>query len=180
MSESVLQKDSHHGVPYTPSVTPHPVPRIGLLGLGSMGYPMARNLARHLASKFPTAPPLMVYNRTVKKADALAAEISPVRIAIASSAQQLALECDVIITSLANDAAVKSVYVEFAQALTVCNISLALDTAHVSFGEAGIAVAVVQNLCRDQHGPLSPFRPFHHSPRFTKYIDLPSAGRYKL
>ncbi|MBC8141065.1 MAG: NAD(P)-binding domain-containing protein, partial [Armatimonadetes bacterium] len=44
-------------------------PRVGFVGLGLMGYPMARNLSR---AGFAVS----VYNRTRAKADALAGETS--------------------------------------------------------------------------------------------------------
>ena len=47
--------------------------RIGFVGLGLMGYPMARNIAR-------AGFALTVYNRTRSKAEALAAEVAGVKI----------------------------------------------------------------------------------------------------
>jgi 3-hydroxyisobutyrate dehydrogenase-like beta-hydroxyacid dehydrogenase len=84
-----------------------------------MGYLMARNLARHLASQPTGASALLVYNRTVKKAEQLVAEVGTDKVKIAASPGQLATECDVVITNLASDAVVKSIYEEFAKALAV-------------------------------------------------------------
>jgi 3-hydroxyisobutyrate dehydrogenase-like beta-hydroxyacid dehydrogenase len=82
-----------------------------------MGYLMARNLANHK----PTSLPLLIFNRTPAKCAKLVQELGSEaegKVRIAQSAEQLAIECDVIITSLANDEAVKSVYAEFARVLT--------------------------------------------------------------
>lgn len=110
-------------LPYSRPPTPQPHPlQIGFYGLGSMGYLMARNLANHIPSGLATSLPLLVFNRTPAKCEKLVAELggeAKGRVRIAQSAQQLAVECDVIITNLANDAVVKSVYEEFARVLTV-------------------------------------------------------------
>ena len=81
---------------------------------------MARNLAAYKSSHPVPSPPLLVYNRTVSKAEALVKEAGgEANVRIAQSVTQLVNECDVIITNLANDAVVKSVYTEFSRALTV-------------------------------------------------------------
>ncbi|GAA5975407.1 hypothetical protein JCM10908_005153 [Rhodotorula pacifica] len=77
----------------------------GFLGLGNMGLHMANNLAKHLADN--DHPALMLYNRTTSK---LPAESDSIK--HAKSAQQLAEQCDVVVTSLANDEAAKLVYAE--------------------------------------------------------------------
>jgi len=83
-----------------------------------MGYLMARNLANHKSSHPVASPPLLVYNRSISKCEKLVNEVgSEGKIRIAQSAAQLAIECDVIITNLANDDVVRSVYVEFSKAL---------------------------------------------------------------
>jgi 3-hydroxyisobutyrate dehydrogenase-like beta-hydroxyacid dehydrogenase len=80
-----------------------------------MGYFMARNLANGVARS--GGAPLLVYNRTTSKAEKLVSEIGSEKVEIAASPGQLATECDIIITSLASDAAVKSIHEEFAKAL---------------------------------------------------------------
>ncbi|PCH34285.1 hypothetical protein WOLCODRAFT_22575 [Wolfiporia cocos MD-104 SS10] len=108
---------AQHAIPFSRPATPgHIINKIGFYGLGAMGYFMARNLARHRASNTGTSP-LVVYNRSVAKAEQLRAEIGADKVQIAESAEQLVLECDVIFTSLASDAVVKSVYEQFASAL---------------------------------------------------------------
>jgi len=79
-----------------------------------MGKVMARNLAKSLHSG-----PLLIYNRTASKAQALADEIGEHTVLVASSPEQMVTDCDVIFTSLPSDSAVKSVYEQFAAALKV-------------------------------------------------------------
>lgn len=119
----------HAEIPFSRPSTPppeHAPLQIGFCGLGAMGYIMARNLANHLHSHPEGAPPLLVYNRTRAKSEKLESEVGPNKVRIAESAMQVARECDVIITILANDTAVKSVYTQFKQALSVCLLSLFL------------------------------------------------------
>ncbi|KAL0581075.1 hypothetical protein V5O48_000969 [Marasmius crinis-equi] len=116
MASSLLQADVPYSRPTTPSVNPS---QVGFVGLGSMGYFMARNLAtrRPKASSAPN-PPLMVWNRSQEKAEKLSKEVGEDRIRIAQSIEQIALECDIIICCLANDAIVKSTYEVFAKTLS--------------------------------------------------------------
>ncbi|WP_299785049.1 NAD(P)-dependent oxidoreductase [uncultured Marivita sp.] len=67
--------------------------RIGFAGLGRMGVPMARNLAR-------AGFDLTVWNRTTSKALAFADEIG---CAVAETPRDLAETCDVVISMLADD-----------------------------------------------------------------------------
>ncbi|KAF7372775.1 putative oxidoreductase YfjR [Mycena sanguinolenta] len=60
---------------------------------------------------------MLVWNRSSAKAEKLLAELGPDKIRVAKSLDQVATECDIIFTSLANDEAVKSVYQQFAVAL---------------------------------------------------------------
>lgn len=102
--------------PPTPRLQP---PQIGYYGLGAMGYAMARNLALSVKSQDVASPPLLVYNRTVSKAQALRQDVGDAVVRVASSPAQLATECDIIFTNLAHDAVVMAVYNEFAKALQV-------------------------------------------------------------
>jgi len=70
--------------------------RIALLGLGSMGAPMAANLAR-------SDHDLTVWNRTRSKADALDGAV------VAGSPAEAAASADVVLTMLSDDAAVEAV-----------------------------------------------------------------------
>lgn len=74
---------------------------IGFIGLGTMGFGMAENLLKHGFE-------LVVYNRTRSKAEALA-EGRP-NVAIASTPKEVALEANVVITMLGDDASIESAY----------------------------------------------------------------------
>jgi 3-hydroxyisobutyrate dehydrogenase-like beta-hydroxyacid dehydrogenase len=123
MADKNLPLPAHpaHQIPFSRPATPQTQPlQIGIYGLGNIGYLMARNLAVYRASHPVPSPPLLVYNRTVSKSENLVKEAGgAANVRIAQSAAQLVNECDVIITNLANDAVVKSVYTEFSKALTV-------------------------------------------------------------
>ncbi|KIK99484.1 hypothetical protein PAXRUDRAFT_787959 [Paxillus rubicundulus Ve08.2h10] len=100
--------------PPTPRLQP---PQIGYYGLGAMGYAMARNLALSVKSQGVASPPLLVYNRTVSKAQTLRQDVGDSAVRVASSPAQLVTECDIIFTNLSHDAVVMAVYNEFAKAL---------------------------------------------------------------
>ena len=72
--------------------------KIGFIGLGSMGLPMAKNLEK-------AGFPLAVYNRTAEKTASFAGTSN-----VCSSITQLVNSSDIIITMLTNDAAVTEVY----------------------------------------------------------------------
>ncbi|WP_202912298.1 NAD(P)-dependent oxidoreductase [Sphingobacterium olei] len=72
--------------------------RIGFIGLGNMGRPMAKNLEKAGFS-------LSVYNRTAAKAEGFKMQST-----IYSSIKGLIENCDVIFTMLTNDDATKAVY----------------------------------------------------------------------
>ena len=74
--------------------------RVGFIGLGRMGYPMASNIA---AAGFP----LTVWNRTVAKAEALAAETGA---SVAASPADLARGVDVVITMVADGEVLSDLY----------------------------------------------------------------------
>ena len=93
--------------------------RVGWVGLGIMGRIMARNLALRPSTRPAVSLPLIVWNRSKDKADALAAELGESKIVVAQTLEDVAKQCDVIITSLANDAAVSAVYKQMIEALKV-------------------------------------------------------------
>jgi len=72
--------------------------KIGFIGLGSMGLPMAKNL---LEAGFE----LTVYNRTKSRAD----ELGRTGLRVAASPREAAQSADLLLTMLADDAAVESV-----------------------------------------------------------------------
>ncbi len=73
--------------------------RLGFIGIGNMGSRMARRLLEH-------GYQLMAYNRTPEAAEVLV----KCGATVAGSVAELASEVDVILSSLPNDDAVKSVY----------------------------------------------------------------------
>jgi 3-hydroxyisobutyrate dehydrogenase len=75
--------------------------KIGWVGLGNMGNPMAKNL---LKNGFPVC----VYNRTKQKEN----DLVKLGASKADSLQQLSRSCDIIITMVSDDAAVEDVYNE--------------------------------------------------------------------
>ncbi|KAI0316930.1 NAD-P-binding protein [Amylostereum chailletii] len=110
-----LQTDLPYSRPPTPGV--HDKVRVGWVGLGVMGHIMARNLALHPSSRPAVALPIVVWNRSKDKSEKLAKELGEGKIAVAQTLEEIATQCDVIITSLANDAAVISVYTQMTNAL---------------------------------------------------------------
>lgn len=76
------------------------IERLGFIGLGNMGHPMAKNLEN-------AGFPLSVYNRTVEKAEDFKAKSI-----VCETIAGIVNNADIIFTMLTNDAAVKSVYEE--------------------------------------------------------------------
>ncbi|KAI0783139.1 NAD-P-binding protein [Abortiporus biennis] len=109
-SKTHLLAAQHADNPFSRPQTPHDL-QIGFCGLGSMGYFMARNLAKQRNS------PIFVWNRTKEKAESLKQELGPNKVIIADSLEEIAKECDVVFTNLANDTVVKQVFLTFAGAL---------------------------------------------------------------
>lgn len=72
---------------------------IGWIGLGNMGYPMAKNLLK-------AGYALNVYNRTASKAEGLVNDGAT----LASSIKDLCVESEAIITMLSDDQAVKGIF----------------------------------------------------------------------
>ncbi|KAG0369317.1 NAD binding domain of 6-phosphogluconate dehydrogenase-domain-containing protein [Gamsiella multidivaricata] len=77
--------------------------RIGWIGLGEMGYNMANNLQRYLASRSLT---MTVWNRTPEKSKKMHHHGAR----IAKSIEDLVAQSNIIFTSLANDTAVEEIY----------------------------------------------------------------------
>ncbi len=71
--------------------------RLGFIGLGIMGFPMAAHLLQH--------HPVTVYNRSVEKAERLAAKGAN----LASSPRQVAEASDIIFVMVSDDQALESV-----------------------------------------------------------------------
>ncbi len=93
--------------------------KIGFVGLGNMGYLMARNMASRGRTNFPDLPAIVVWNRTDSKAKELVDEVGQDKAHIAKDPEEIAIDCDIIVTSLANDEVVRAVYQRIADALAV-------------------------------------------------------------
>lgn len=72
--------------------------KIGWIGLGNMGYPMAKNLEK-------VGFPLSVFNRTASKSEPFT-DLSEVYL----SATELVKNCDIIFTMVSNDEAIRDLY----------------------------------------------------------------------
>lgn len=72
--------------------------KIGFIGLGNMGYPMAKNLEK-------AGFPLFVYNRSAEKAEDFKAQSK-----VAVDVKELVKNSDIIFTMLTNDQAANEVY----------------------------------------------------------------------
>jgi 3-hydroxyisobutyrate dehydrogenase-like beta-hydroxyacid dehydrogenase len=118
---SLMAQHLVHNVPYSRPVTPGPQSpvQVGWIGLGAMGYLMARNLAIHRATHLEHQPPLLVWNRSKEKSEKLLHELGDHRVAIAQSVADVALKCDIIISSLSSDDVIKSVFKNIVTALQV-------------------------------------------------------------
>lgn len=84
-------------------------PQIFFLGLGNMGRAMAKNIAE----KGKLDKPLLIHNRTQKRADDLAAKIGGNKTEVVSDALQGVKRSDIIFTMLSNDQAVEENYDAF-------------------------------------------------------------------
>ncbi len=120
---------------------------VGFVGLGSMGLPMAANVA---AAGFP----LVVWNRTASKSEAMAAGTGA---RVASSPAGLASEADVVITMVADGDVLLDLYTgsggmaRSLRAGTVC-----VDMSTVSPSQAGaVAGAVAGAGCSFVDAPVS-------------------------
>lgn len=91
--------------------------RIGFIGLGNMGTPIAKNLVR-------AGFDVMVYNRTASKTTSFQSTDAK----IAGSLEEIAKHADVVITMLSDDAAVTAVCNEIIPALRWGTIHVAMST----------------------------------------------------
>ncbi|MCA1799392.1 MAG: NAD(P)-dependent oxidoreductase [Xanthomonadaceae bacterium] len=103
--------------------------RVGFIGLGAMGAPMARNLAKAglLAA---------VYNRSSAKADALASEFD---VPAVPTASELAGQCDIVVLCVSADADVLEMVDALAPALKAG--SIVIDCSTVAAATAREAAA---------------------------------------
>lgn len=103
--------------PATPGLFGHR--QVGFVGLGNIGYAMAKNLAQNGPANISDLQPPKVWNRTISKSEKLVEQVGKDKASIAGSPEEIALECDIIIVNLANDDVVRSVYSRFSEALKV-------------------------------------------------------------
>ncbi|RXW18510.1 hypothetical protein EST38_g7352 [Candolleomyces aberdarensis] len=105
--------------PFSRPATPGPLDhrQVGFVGLGNIGYAMAKNLAQNGPQNVSNLKPPKVWNRTISKSEKLVQQVGKDKASIAGSPEEIALECDIIIVNLANDDVVRSVYSRFAEAL---------------------------------------------------------------
>ena len=150
----LLHVQQQHGEtnPFSRPGTPgHHAVQIGFVGLGAMGYPMARNLAKWRKEHVHGSLPILVWNRTKAKADELTKETGEGLIVTADSVEHIANECDIIITNLANDEVVRTVYQQFAQALEVSMPFFRGSFSLRMLGSPGVEAHKKQDLRRDEH-----------------------------
>jgi hypothetical protein len=96
MSDALLvPKHKKDTLPYSRPSTPDHGHRIGVYGLGAIGYHVARNLANSLSSL-----PLVIYNRTTAKSEKLAKELGPNKILVAQSPAELVNSSDIMYAAL--------------------------------------------------------------------------------
>lgn len=105
--------------------------KTGLIGLGAMGAPMARNLAAHKLLHG-------VWNRSEAKAKALASELGCID---AGSAEQLATECDLIVLCVSADRDVLEICGRLASVMK--NGSVIVDCSTVSASTAREAAGML-------------------------------------
>jgi 3-hydroxyisobutyrate dehydrogenase-like beta-hydroxyacid dehydrogenase len=122
--------------------------KVGFIGLGSMGFPMAANLLK-------AGHDLTVYNRTRERADPLAKQGARA----AGSPREAAAGAEVLITMLADDAAVESVIFGDQGALA----GLARGAIHVSMSTIG---HLLSRRLGSEHGA-----------RGQRYVAAPVFGR---
>ncbi|KAI0275266.1 NAD-P-binding protein [Gloeopeniophorella convolvens] len=187
-------------VPFSRPATPesHNRVQIGWIGLGSMGYLMARNLARHRATHLEHQPPLLVWNRSREKSENLLKELGESAVTIAQSAAEVAIKCDIVISSLANDGVVKSTYQDIAVALKAQppakhKIFVEASTIYPSVaGELDALISAIPHchlvtspvfgppLLADKAGLVVALSGDYNSKKEVAYVLVPAIGRRAL
>jgi 3-hydroxyisobutyrate dehydrogenase-like beta-hydroxyacid dehydrogenase len=129
---------------------------VGLIGLGTMGAPMARNLAK-------AGFPLALATRTAARAHALAAELAPVNPAVRAfeSFQDVGRESDVVVTCLPDAPQVEQVL-------------LGPDGAAQSAGKGSIAIDC-STIAAESARSIAQ----HLSQRGISFLDAPVSGGQK-
>ncbi|PKS11567.1 hypothetical protein jhhlp_003332 [Lomentospora prolificans] len=107
-------------------------PRLMWIGLGNMG----RGMCKNLVEKGSLAEPLIIYNRTRKRSEDLAATLSPSAVEIASSVEEGVAKADIIFTCIADDAAVQSTIAAAVSGDVTNKVFVDCSTIHPSTTEA--------------------------------------------
>lgn len=126
--QDALSATNENPTPYSRPHTPKLFPtQIGFIGLGNIGFLMARNLAMNAPRNdvHKSLPPLLVWNRTVTKAQKLIGIVGEEKARLAKDPEQIARECDIVFVNLANDDVVRMIYYRLAASLKVCLLSVA-------------------------------------------------------
>jgi 3-hydroxyisobutyrate dehydrogenase len=132
--------------------------KLGFIGLGNMGSRIARRLVDH-------GYQVSAYDRDpTKAAEAIAGHGG----VVAKSILEVARTSDVLLSSLTNDEAVRSVYIgpegafAGAQSGTVVLEMRSLRTAHVNCTGSELEVALTYRMSPSQAAPLLPKKEFSH------------------
>lgn len=125
--------------------------KIGFIGLGNMGYLMARNMASRGRANFPDLPAILVWNRTDAKSKQLLNEVGHDNALIAQDPEQIVNDCGIIITSLANDDVVRAVYQRLANTLKASPSSRFLLVGQ-PISPTEQPTSTREDLCGDEHG----------------------------
>ncbi|KAF2801396.1 6-phosphogluconate dehydrogenase-like protein NAD-binding protein [Mytilinidion resinicola] len=79
-------------------------PQLSWIGLGNMG----RGMVSNLVTKGPESPPVIIYNRTTSRSEALSSKLPKGKTTIATSITKAVKNVDIIFICLSNDATVTS------------------------------------------------------------------------
>lgn len=94
---------------------------------------MTRNLALNAPTDDGPLPPIMIWNRTVSKAEKLMELVGDQKCRIGKDPEQIAKECDIIFVNLANDDVVRAIYGRLTSSLKVSPAVYAIDSYSTSF-----------------------------------------------
>jgi 3-hydroxyisobutyrate dehydrogenase-like beta-hydroxyacid dehydrogenase len=130
---------------------------VGFIGLGSMGLPMARNLVE-------AGHGLVVYNRTRSRAD----ELSRLGARVAATPGEAAADVEVLITMLADDAAVEAVIYGDDGALP----ALGRDAIHLGMSTTSPALARRLSAAHRSRGQLYLAAPVFGRPEMAQSAGL--------
>jgi len=125
--------NNSHSNPFSRPVTPKTSPiQMGFIGLGNIGYMLAQNMALKGPIGQTGFPPILVWNRTVSKAEKLLGMVGADKARIAQDPEQVAQECNVIVVNLANDDIVRAIYLRIQASLKVPITVITVDCLLVS------------------------------------------------